>query len=105
MRLPETGKRKYGLEVLKGRNQLCHGHTVSGYYIGRILHWRTLNALRVFVFVAFALPDIQIEGGLPYNAFAINQYQPTAVQSACDDLRKQYVIHAASKVNVSQMPI
>ena len=24
MRLPETGKLKYGLVVLKGQNQLCH---------------------------------------------------------------------------------
>ncbi len=29
MRLPETGKRKYGLEVLKGRNQLCHVHSLA----------------------------------------------------------------------------
>ena len=27
MRLPETGKRKSGLEVLKGRNQLCYVHS------------------------------------------------------------------------------
>jgi len=29
MRLPETGKRKYGLEVLIGRNQLCHVHSLA----------------------------------------------------------------------------
>ncbi len=29
MRLPETGKIKYGLEVLKGRNQLCHVHSLA----------------------------------------------------------------------------
>ena len=28
MRLPETGKRKYGLEALKGRNQLRHVHSL-----------------------------------------------------------------------------
>ena len=29
MRLPETGERKHGLEVLKGRNQLCHVHSLA----------------------------------------------------------------------------
>ena len=29
MRLPETGKRKYGLEVLKMRNQLYHVHSLA----------------------------------------------------------------------------
>ncbi len=29
MRLLETGKRKCGLEVLKGRNQLCHVHSLA----------------------------------------------------------------------------
>ncbi len=29
MRWPETGKRNYGLEVLKGRNQLCHVHSLA----------------------------------------------------------------------------
>ncbi len=27
--VPETGKRKYGLKVLKGRNQLCHVHSLA----------------------------------------------------------------------------
>lgn len=29
MRLAETGKRKYGLEVLKRKNQLCHVHKLE----------------------------------------------------------------------------
>ncbi len=29
MRLPETGKRKYGFDVLKGRNQLYHVHALA----------------------------------------------------------------------------
>ncbi len=29
MRLPETGKRKYGLEVFEGRDQLCHVHSLA----------------------------------------------------------------------------
>ena len=29
MRLAETGKRRYGWEVLKGQNQLCHVHKLA----------------------------------------------------------------------------
>ncbi len=29
MRLPETGKRKYGFDVLKGQNQLYHVHALA----------------------------------------------------------------------------
>ncbi len=46
MRLPVTGKRKHWFEVLKGRNQLCHVHSLA-FLVGavrglddRLLHER-----------------------------------------------------------------
>jgi len=66
MRLPETGKRKYGLEVLKGRNQLCHVHSLA-FLVGavrglddKLLHerqaWCSSPAVTVLLSITRARP-------------------------------------------------
>ena len=66
MRLPETGKRKYGLEMLKGRNLLCHVHSLA-FLVGavrglddKLLHereaWCSSPAMTVMVSMTGYLP-------------------------------------------------